>query len=344
MSDSFLAACHRRVTDLRRLDAPPGRIQVADDDDGLVYAFELEDGQGEEWADVWVNSFECYGAADARCLPPPPLQASWHPCDHTLDHGLGPLDDHLRAVLDEDVERVRELFTTPADLLRWRCGTFMCGLVVGFTYYESTVHLAFCTLHLAILQHLFSTSPMHFMQLMGMTNTEEYMGEGGALPLLMALSLPVPVTAAEERRAQRLPAVLTWLCESGLMTPTLAQRCFPKEEHMTAADWQQLSPKAVRQEMPRRWVIEAEFARRHLEDAGALPILERWEQLPLLQQRVLTQATFATDLMRATARMPWEVERVLWLGARSPGAHALCNEDFSMTLPPYAHPAFAQCR
>ena len=306
MSASFLAAVQAR-----RLDACP--ITPTADADVSDYLFDLDDGDEENWCDVWINCFAAYGDQYATALPPPPTQDSWFPCDHGGNRQR--TDDALRALEEEDVERVRELFAAPNDLLRWRSGTFRCGNVVGFTFHLSAVHLAFCSLNLSILQHFFAVSPMRFMQLMGMSNTEEHMGEGGTLPLLYALSLPFPLTgAAVDRRASRLPDVMAWLCESGLMTPNLAAACFPMAE-LTG----NLTPKWPRQETEDRWVIEAAFAREHLSDQGkstALDVLERWERLTVKQQRQLSEATFAPSLFPFVRRLPWQQERVLWLGMR----------------------------
>ena len=119
----------------------------------------------------------------------------------------------MRAVWDEDLASVRQHFRKPRDLLRWRENEFICGNVVGFTLYESVLHLAFGTLNLDVLKHLFAIAPLAFMQLMGMTNTEEHMGEGATLPLLYGISLAfrsesgdrLPEGAARQKRERLLP-------------------------------------------------------------------------------------------------------------------------------------------
>ena len=204
------------------------------------HTFELEGYEEEPWRDVWLNPFAKYGTSHASTLQPPPLQDSWHACAPTnaVPDKKDP-DEALEAIESEDLEKVIELFKKPDDLLRWREGTFTCGCVVGFEYHENALHVAFGTRNVEILKHLFAVSPERFMQLMGMANTDDdecNQGEGHTLPLLYALSLPLMrgiwatddhAEARKADRAAKLPAVIEWMCDSGVMTPTLAETCFP---------------------------------------------------------------------------------------------------------------------
>ena len=198
MSASFLIAAEARASDAHA-QRP------------AEFTFTLLDADGEEWSDTWINALDGYGATCASNLPPPPLQAQWHSCSQKGDAN----EAALRAVEDENVELVRELFKTPRDLLRWRSGWFICGQVVSFTYYETVLHVAFAALNLEILQLLFAISPTVFMQLLGMVNIEEHMGEGATLPLLYSMSLAFrdadgvrcSKESQEARRASRLPRI-----------------------------------------------------------------------------------------------------------------------------------------
>ena len=274
MSQSFLIAAEAREYHTRR--------SAAIDADAVT--FTLRDADDEEWTDVWINALHGYGEAAASCLPPPPRQEQWHACSQKGDAN----EAAFRAVEDENVELVRELFSTPKDLLRWRAGEFMCGCVVGFTYHESVLHVAFAALNLETLQILFAASPMLFMALMGMTNAEEWMGEGATLPLLYGISLAFrdaeggqcSMESQVARRASRLTAIMAWLCDTGLMTPTLAALCFPLAAER---DRPQAARQGVKQNTKSRWIIEDVHARAHL-DPEALAVLERWEQLSVEEQ------------------------------------------------------------
>ena len=294
MTESFLRAVAARSAACRRTERQRP--------DPFVFELWYSGNDDEPWSDVWVNSFAKYGGVE---LQPPPLQNEWWPC--TSSH-----DPALRAVLEEDLEAVRKHYKQPSDLLRWRENYFTCGCVVGFTLYESVLHLAFAALNLEVLKHLFAIAPLTFMQLMGMTNTEDHMGEGATLPLLYSISLEqAPKDAAKQKRERCLPAVMSWLCATGLMTPVLADVCFPCPDGPSPPP-----AKTVGQYTSERRIIEAPYARCHL-PAAALSTLQRWERLSRVQQRVLTLASFA-DVMRlpeALCRLPWAHERVLWIGA-----------------------------
>ena len=269
MSESFLDAAEAREYHTRRAAAV----------DGPVFTFTLQDTDEAEWTDVWANALDGYGKTAASRLPPPPRQEQWHSCSQKGDAN----ESALRAIEDEDVELVRNLFKTPKDLLRWRAGYFTCGCVVSFTYHESVLHVAFAALNLVILQHLYSLSPVLFMQLMGMTNMEEHMGEGATLPLLYSMSLEkLSGGPGKDRRANRLPAIMAWLCDTGLMTPTLATACFPVVGRPEL-------PKSVTQQTLNRMIVEAVYARALLPPA-ALAALERWEALGLEHQCALSKA------------------------------------------------------
>lgn len=266
----------------------------------------------DAWADIWINSFAKYGVK----LPPPPPQVEWYNNGVALPSN----DPALLAVLKEDIDAVREHFQEPRDLLRWRQNEFTCGYVVGFSLGESVLHLAFATLNLDVLRHLFAVSPLAFTQLMGMTNTEEHMGEGAALPLLYSISLAYrsevtgeplhgaePTAAARQAREERLPAVMTWLCETGLMTPVLAEFCFPGGPASAHSQ--------VSQTTSTRCIITAKQARRNIPNT-ALAVLQRWEQLSMKQQRMLTLSSLA-DVMCipvVLCALPWAHERILWIG------------------------------
>ena len=238
--------------------------------DARAFVFKLIDGEGGEWEDRWVNVLDGYSTALASHLPPPPLQDGWHPC--ALNRGSA--CSAFRAIEHEDVARVRKLFATSKDLLRWRQFEFTCGMVVSFTLHESVLHVAFAAaLNLEILQHLFALSPLHFMQLMGMANTEQCYDEGANLPLLYAISLEFRDSGGvkcsresqETRRVERLPAIVAWLCDTGLMTPTLAARCFPVVERPVAE-------KRVKQEttrVPTPWCMLRSGGRRTHERSRA---------------------------------------------------------------------------
>ena len=71
-------------------------------------------------------------------------------------------------MLTEDLEAVREHFKEPKDLLRWRRDTMSHGDNVGCSLFEGVLHIAFATLNLDVLKHLFAVGPVVFMQLMGM--------------------------------------------------------------------------------------------------------------------------------------------------------------------------------
>ena len=326
MSESFLSAVADRRAGSNMVAGPCTAFHGCPDPQPFVFELANEGNEDEPWTDTWIDAFAGssirgvpgYGVE----LPPPPLQDEWHPCTDDSDPAL-------RAVLLEDLESVRQHFREPKDLLRWRENTFTCGHVVGFALYESVLHLAFGTLNLEVLKHLFAVAPLAFMQLMGMTNTEEHMGEGATLPLLYSLSLcyrsevmgeRVPIADAKEKRERRLPAVMGWLCETGLMTPVLADLCFPRAAPPTPSP--KPTPTQVGQEAGgRRWIIEAVYARKHL-PAAALAALQRWERLGLERQRMLTLASFA-DVVRlpeGLLKLPWPLERVLWIGARDPSS------------------------
>eukprot|EP00966_Prymnesium_polylepis_P181003 4192461-Prymnesium_polylepis.1 len=183
MSESFLLAVAGRssvsvsATDISTTAVDP-LLRTFEPPSDFVFELICDGNEDAPWSDIWINSFAKYGLD----LPPPPLQDEWHPCATVSQQ------DHyhpaVRAVWAEDLASVRQHFRKPRDLLRWRENEFICGNVVGFTLYESVLHLAFGTLNLDVLKHLFHIAPLAFMQLMGMTNTEEHMGEGATLPLL----------------------------------------------------------------------------------------------------------------------------------------------------------------
>ena len=137
MSATFLAAVH-----VRRLDAGAVGPESTGDAELSEYIFALDDGTEELWSDVWVNCFAAYGDAHACALPPPPTSASWFPCDNGGYKVESRTDEALRALQEENVELVRDLFATPKDLLRWRSGHFCCGNVVGFEFHLSALHIA----------------------------------------------------------------------------------------------------------------------------------------------------------------------------------------------------------
>ena len=116
------------------------------------------------------------------------------------------------------------------------------------------------------------------MQLMGMPNTEEWYDEGAALPLLFSLSLAYrdvkgvkcSRSSQEERRSSLLPPLMTWLCDKGIMTSSLASFCFPLQQANAVE-------KTVKQEDRRRWILTRGEARGHI-PPEALGVLQRWEQ------------------------------------------------------------------
>jgi len=332
MSESFLlAAAHRRNAAI----GLPGYAVVHMAQRPFVFELTPDEEMlpDEPWSDVWINGFSRYGIE----FPPPPPQDEWKPGN--IFNAYDASGRALLAVLREDVEAVREHFRQPSDLLRWRQNYFTCGHVVGFTLYESVLHLAFATLNLDVLKHLFAVAPLEFMQLMGMTNTEEHMGEGAALPLLYSISITlkneltaerVPLSAAKQTREARLPEVMTWLCETGLMTPVFADFCFPRPNGAFPP------PKRVNQEVDGgRWIIEAVYARQHL-PAAALSVLQRWERLSIQQQRLLTLASYADVicLPEALCRLPWAQERLLWIAARDKGSlwHKLSQDSLRLVI------------
>ena len=289
--ESFLLAADARARDA---SAPKSAATQA----VTAFTFDLKGADSDEhWSDIWINAFDGYGSMCASLLPPPPPQEEWHPCSYRNNADIA-----FRAVEEENLPRVRELFTAPKDLLRWRMNQFTCGHVVSFEYHESILHAAFATLNLEILQHLYTVSPLRFMQLMGMTNTEEHMGEGATLPLLYSISLAFRDTTGERcsresqeaRRELRLPAIMSWLCDTGLMTPTLAAICFPVTERRP--------PKRVKQETMSRWIIEAEYARDYTPTA-ALSVLEHWEQLGMEQQMALSLEVLENIQMKMSEEM-----------------------------------------
>jgi hypothetical protein len=101
---------------------------------------------------------------------------------------------------------------------------------------------------------------------------------------------------------------MSWLCETGLMTPVLADSCFP--------DGPQVPEPRVEQEVAgNRAIITADRARQHT-PAAALTVLQRWEQLSMEQQRVLTLASLADVICvpEGLCKLPWVHERLLWIG------------------------------
>ena len=105
---------------------------------GLVteHTFVLEEEDGDDWSDTWINPFSQYGLLPSNCLSPPPKQKHWHPIAKDGDRN----DLALRAIEEENVAVVRDFYKTPKYLLRWRSNTFTCGNVVGFTFYENVLH------------------------------------------------------------------------------------------------------------------------------------------------------------------------------------------------------------
>jgi len=170
---------------------------------------EDEDGSLGETMQVekWFNALGSLGE-DAASVLSSPDPSEWHPCKSDILTRPN-ADAALKVLLNGTLEDVKRAFVEPRDLLRWMADSIDDTPLISLC-------LACCAKcakrkdNVEVLKHLFQLSPKYFMQLMGM----------------VSLTIQGPITLLSWAVYRKQKEVISWMCESGVMTDAIFQNCF----------------------------------------------------------------------------------------------------------------------
>jgi len=158
-----------------------------------------------QWDGTWINPFSSLGEEAAACLVPPDPR-KWHRPTYDVYCNSGQRDPKLKAIFEGHLGKVKADFKKPEDLNRWEIDGVDSA-------HGGALELAFGAMNVDILDHLLRVAPVPFMQQITM-KTSTFLFT--ANPLGHAFSI-----GRRSDKAEKLLAVVKWVCASGVMTDTI---------------------------------------------------------------------------------------------------------------------------